>query len=469
MPRSFDVKARYVRIMAGLPAGFVGRLSWQYVGTLIGVLTGFAYSIVAARILGVTSFGIIALTTAITTLFMPFLHTNMRDYLVRYLTLHIARGETSDVRDLAVKALLFNLVSSLIYCTAMFAAASFLARFWSQGTLVAQAIPFAAAAVAGQIYITDAAYGTLRVYNRVQTIAWVQIGLGIVRLASTWIALAYFHVGVVGVIAVSASAYIGAGVVLIVAAAYVLRNEGVLDRIALPSRHAFWPDVEQWGFLRRNYLANLFAIPTKDLDVNILGLFVMIESVGIYRMAKNFVGILWSMTDPIHLVLYPEYSRYWHINAYREIRHLTLTLILVLGVSAIVVLISSSFVVPYFITLFAGHAFAPSGRLYIEMIFSIIIWLPLMWYNPLFLAAGRNDISLKSAYLGGAVSIVVYVAAGRYFGLTGMAIAYSVNIVILVGLQSVLGWRSGVLKTAFRGTPPLPSGGRSSDDQVGEG
>ena len=48
------------------------------------------------------------------------------------------------------------------------------------------------------------------------------------------------------------------------------------------------------------------------------------------------------------------------------------------------------------------------------MITSVIIWFPLAWVHPLFLASGRNEVSLRAAVVHSIVSTALYVSLGDW-------------------------------------------------------
>jgi hypothetical protein len=299
--------------------------------------------------------------------------------------------------------------------------------------------------------LTDGLFGALRVFNRVRDIAVLQIVAAMARLAVTWFLLFRFHVGLPGILAAGACCYFAAFLATLAIATRQLSRQ--LPCAAHLSFQGFF-NPEQRKFIFHNYLTYLYAIPARDLDINILGLFVTIEAVGIYRMAKNFVALLWTVTDPIHIVLYPEYARLWSRHAQVEIRALTLRLMAALTGLAVIVFVAGWLIVPPVIIVFAGPTFAGSGPLYIYMAISILFWLPQKWLPPLLLAAGRADVNMKAAFSSGLVGLASYVFLGRLYGASGVAWSYTLNMVLLVTLQLVWGWRAGVVGYALgRNTP----------------
>ena len=61
--------------------------------------------------------------------------------------------------------------------------------------------------------------------------------------------------------------------------------------------------VKERGLILSLYSSSIASIPQKEMDIFFFGIFTKPETVGIYRMAKNFTVALWAIVDGLVLLL----------------------------------------------------------------------------------------------------------------------------------------------------------------------
>lgn len=440
---------------ADMPQGFLGRLTWQYAGTIATVAAGFAYSIVLARYLGVTLYGTMALVIAAATVLSQFFQADMRDFLIWEMTAAMELEQPARAANALAKAIAINLFLSITFCFVVWLFAGLLGSIWSSQDKVAIFLPLAAINVAAQLMLTDGLYGALRVFEKVSQIAVIQIIIATARLAVVGISLSLFNIGLGTILLLSGACYLLGALVIGFIVVKHTHTELKAPITLMGVRWWQFPP-NQRKYILHNYLTYLYALPGRDLDINLLAIFAPLEAVGVYRMAKNFVGLLWTATDPIHLVLYPEYARLWSQQAWQNLSTFTRRLIVLLAMAAIALFAISCAIVPPVIVFFAGRQFAPSGMLFIFMATSILFWLPQKWLPPLLLAAGRADINMKAAFGSGLLGIGIYWFLGHRYGTVGIAWSYSINLTLLVLMQFAWAWRAGIAQRALK--RPAPAG-----------
>jgi O-antigen/teichoic acid export membrane protein len=285
-----------------------------------------------------------------------------------------------------------------------------------------------------QVGLTDALTGVLRAMNHVRDLAFILAITAVIRLTCTWLGLEFFAAGINEVLFISAASLAIGAIAYFVVTLLRLSKETTID-LSVIKINQFIRKHRPALFIRRNYFINLLSLPTKDLDTFVLGMFATLDSIGIYRVAKNFVNVIWAISDPLHLVIYPELARLWNTNTRGEIRQFLRTISAGLIVMTFAVVVIGYVAVPMVIERLVGPEFEDSGRLFLIMMASVVIWLPLVWVHPIFLASGRNELSLRAAIIHSFVSAGLYISFGYIATTTGIAIAYSLSLALISLLQ----------------------------------
>ena len=94
--------------------------------------------------------------------------------------------------------------------------------------------------------------------------------------------------------------------VIVIALAYKFWNDSYSGTIRICLHQMWYRIVETRRYIFSNLGISLSDFLVRDLDVAITGAFVSVESVGIYKMSKNVVSMMWRIVDLFFLVLMPE-------------------------------------------------------------------------------------------------------------------------------------------------------------------
>lgn len=438
----------------GLNRDFVRNVAWQYVATATTVVVGFSYSMMTARWLGAAEYGLISLGTAFVSTVFQLLDFRINETVVRYFTDLWERNDRSRSVALIKAALLVNSLTCFVTGLVMTGlAVTIAARIVHDARGGMILLVCSAGIVVGSLG-NSVALAILRVFGRFKLSAVVSVTALLAKFVLTAVALIWLSFGAVGVLAVGAFCSVCANSVLLFLAARELH-----ERLGFQ-----WPDAplrslrpmlnEMFRFARNNYLVSILSIPTKDLDVNLLGQFGSLEQVGTYRVAKNFMSAIWALSDPAFYVVYPELARFWSRRAFDSIRQFLKRLSFLAGVSGIGLFILAVTTVPTVINLTLGNEYGESGRIFTILCWGILVWMPLLWVNPLALAAGRSDISLKAGLMSAIVSVISYIILIPTFGVTGAAItnAFGGTLGVFGGL--IMLSLNGILRAQQSGMLP---------------
>lgn len=103
------------------------------------------------------------------------------------------------------------------------------------------------------------------------------------------------------------------------------------------------------------------------------------------------------------------------------------------------------FAVPPTIVLSLGEEFAAGGSVFRWMIWCVLVWMPLLWVNPLLMAAGRANLFFRATLVASATTLLLDLLLIPRFGAHGAAFAYAAGVLAspLAGIW--LARRAGII------------------------
>ena len=183
--------------------------------------------------------------------------------------------------------------------------------------------------------------------------------------------------------------------------------------------------------IKNLYFTSLLNIPQKELDVSILSFFVPSESIGIYRMAKNFMVALWAFVDGIVLLVFPEIVKFSEKKHWLKLFDL-LKKVTVYGFLFSLTVFSMVWcLLPFFIDVFLSEEFTGAYQLALIMFAGAFIWLPLCWAYPVAISISDSKSILNSSIFCGITSTILYFIFLPVYGLIGSAVIYTLSPAVL--------------------------------------
>lgn len=438
-----------------MPEGFLRNVGWQYGGTAASSAVHFLYTLLVARALGVTQFGLIALALGVAALVSQFAILRQREMTIRYIVRF--REENDFPRMLAtVKlSLLLDLGSG---ATAFLI--TMLLSPWVAGHVLRDAngvliIALAALAYVAQNLSADTALALLRVFSRFGLLAAVEVSGATFKLLAALGVVYGLHWGVLGVLAVLVATNLLVNLTLLALALRELRRfipiraDAPLSLIAPHGR-------EIRRFLTHIYIASIPNLAWADMDITLVGYFVSKEAAGVYKIAKSCTVALGQVADAVFLAVYPELATLWTRKAIDRLRAFVRRLTLVTATTAVVLYGTAFFAAPWAIALLMRSEYAGAGRLFRLMGWGMMLWAPLLWVGPLLAAAGRTDVMLRASLESSVIVVGLYLVAVPLFGAAGAALVYALSTPILVALMFWLGRRAGVIFPSSVASPVSP-------------
>jgi PST family polysaccharide transporter len=173
-------------------------------------------------------------------------------------------------------------------------------------------------------------------------------------------------------------------------------------------------------------LDGLRKVATDKADVVILGIFVNIYSVGLYKMGKQLATYVSRLTNPIYSAIYPALANLYHESGGEYIPKfvgsITRWMIVAMVISITLLLSISGTLVPL---AFGKEYIAALPIFYIIMLMHI--WLTLIWAPGLMLTLGKARQLMSINLISAVVMIVSLFVLAPVWGTTGAAIALVTN------------------------------------------
>lgn len=292
---------------------FAHNIRWQFVANGSQALLGGAYLIVLGRFLGPAEFGIFSAVTALVSVIGLLLEMRLQEVVARdFCHLDDASPASSPHALHLVDLFVLETVSRLLPGLALVLLSGLLARGIKLAPASTGLLALAAAGFVLSKSGSSVSNGLLRVLGRTDLIAGCMAADWGLRLIVSAAAALAWHLDVPLAlwIALAAGALcngtqvwlacreFGARIAPIGLAGWTLR--GALERLRGARR-----------LIASNLGVSASDLMAKDLDVAMISGLLSAEKVGLYKMAKSFVQVLWRAIDPFYIAIMPEVQKLW--------------------------------------------------------------------------------------------------------------------------------------------------------------
>ena len=410
-------------------------LRWQYVASAAQGLLGGANILLLGKILGAQAFGSFSLITAFVATAALFCEARMQEIVVR--TFH-SLGEHPNGENLPNNASLklrdyfmFETLTRIFPAVVLVVAAPWLIAGY--GISVENTVLVITAAV-GFVFAKSGngtAVGLLRVMDQANLIAaGMTVDWGI-RLFFSLI-LAFFNQ-----LTVASALLITLVSPVIVNFWYIGKARQIFNDHTVDVAKPVWHFSGMFGRLKEDTKLisaqiglSISDFMAKDLDIVIISTSLTLDKVGIYRIAKYLVQIVWKMIDPFYLALLPEVQRLWTAQRIDELKILLLrSSIQLFAIAALSVLAMIAGINTIGVR-FLGAQYAELPQLVLQMSGWLLICGPLIWGGTLAFAIRRPEITLIGSMIGSAVGLTLFFLLVPIMALSGAAIAWSATLIV---------------------------------------
>jgi O-antigen/teichoic acid export membrane protein len=351
--------------------------------------------LVTGRALGVTDYGVLALTYSYARAVGLFLGFQSWQPLIKYGAELAGKEHLGDYRSLLKFGLAVDISAALLSYVAAVGFALLFGPLAGIGQNAIQQVVIYSTVLLFQINGFPTA--VLRLAGRFRLVAYASVVGGVVRLALCFggllvgAGLGYF------VLAWTVSQVVGA-VVLLCLALMETRRQGVRQLITAPLRGVTKRFPGLMSFTIGANAELTVRSSASELDTLLVGAFTEPASAGLYHMAKRLGRLALQVGAQVQAVLYPDVARLWAQGDLAMFRRTVLQAEFMLAVFGLATLACTVLGVQLVLDWTLGPEFAGAGPLAMVQMIAVAISLSGSGLRTALLAMGRQLVVLKIAF-----------------------------------------------------------------------
>jgi O-antigen/teichoic acid export membrane protein len=415
-----------------LPIKFYKNFSWQFFSSLVIVITGFLYSIIICKILGIYYFGLLSLAMSFSQLVLRFLEAPVLEASTKYISFFIQEKKIDEMLATIKLSLSIELLMGTVGMIFLLSTISLAPNTLLKNDNAFYVILLAGMAILFANVFSFTSLSFFRVVDDYKTPAIIRIIGQLFNLFGAIFILKNTSYGILGVLYIEILTRFSVTFFLVYKMLSIMKKSGYgsLFQSKIKILNKYYK--EMFAFVKNTYFSSLSAIPSRELDINILGYFVSLEVIAAYQIAKRFMQALDVFTDTLFAIIYPEIARLWANKAFSEIQtFIKISYYSILPVTFIIYF-SITFSFPLIINILFSNVFNNAIIYFHLMSWSIFLRYPFVWIPCVSWAAGRTDLNLKSAIISGLLTIMLFSLTIPFFGGYASAIIFTMSYPLLL-------------------------------------
>lgn len=221
------------------------------------------------------------------------------------------------------------------------------------------------------------------------------------------------------------------GVLINIFALYVLKKKELLGFVKVKLKF----DREFFKFTCLTNINSSLDIPVQYFDNLLIGKMLSLEQLGIYKICKTVAVVLDKVGTPIYQTLYPYFCEAVARHEKREMFKKFITVSGLLGVACLFMIIGLNVIGFYLFAQFFSELvwkYKFEINLYVLMKSLGTMFIAV---HPLFLALGYIKIETRIIFLANLIYAAVLFPMIKYYGLTGVIIAYGVQVALIICMK----------------------------------
>ena len=436
--------------------GFLARLSGhpgdstvirQRLGSIAHLLTGnvtnavimLIGTVVAARTLGASTYGVFALVLTVCRISERLLRFESWQPLIRFVAQEEISGDPQRRSQLFLYGLLLDV------CSAVLAAILAIAGGYALMPLLnlqPEHLPLIAIyAVAISVNIRGMPTAALRLSGQFRTMAYVQIFSSLLRLSLASLAL-IFKADLLTFVLIWTAAQMIDSLLFLWLGFRALTSLGIPNplRAELRGMTAKFPSFMKFAW-STNISSGLRTL-TQEADTLLVGAMAGTAAAGFYHIAKRMAKVAQQVGDMVQAVLYPDMARLWARSEIASFRHLVGRIQLALAAVGLALLGACWLIGNWLINVFFGKEFAATYPLLIAQLIAVILIMHAAPSRSALLAMNRPGLILLVAVLSTGLFFAVAFVAMPIYGAIGANFAH-IAFAALTALALDFAWWRG--------------------------
>jgi len=407
--------------------------SWLFGGkSASGIFTAIQ-TVIVARMLGVTDYGLLTLVIAYISVLNMFFDLKVWETATKYIGTYLERGETDKTRSMIKLSYILDIGSGIIAFVIAILSAKLISTY-----IIHTPEAYVLIWIFSISLFIDTANSTsdaiLRVFDRFKSIAFINSIQKLFRLLVV-VALLFAGFGIKGVLY---------GFILASFAGFAIRMWFVLKTLYEKDLEGWlsadlgiirseWREI-LWFLVNTSFIATLKTGNERYLGVMILGYFTGKDAVAYYKIASTVASTMNKVVDPLYEAIYPELVKFTSSNAIKDFKKMisktTKSLVLIIAPITVVIII---FAEPIIRIIF-GNEYMPATNALRILAVAVLIVRFTFWINPALLAMTRPGLRTVLEVIATSAYLILMFALVPSYSYVGAAFAFLGYAVLRSGL-----------------------------------
>ncbi len=407
--------------------------SWLFGGKTASGIFSAIQTVVVARILGVSDYGLLSLILAYVAVLNMFFDLKVWETATKYIGTYWETGEHDKARSMIKLSYILDIGSGVV---------AFIIAILSAKLISTYIIHSPQAYVFIWIYsislFVDTANSTsdaiLRVFDRFKNIAFINSFQKFFRLIVV-VALLYSGLGIRGVLyGFILASFVGFSVRMWLVMKTLKHNDlqGWLSADISLIRDQ-WKGIA-WFLGNTSFIATLKTGNERYLGILILGYFAGKDAVAFYKIASSVASVVNRIVDPIYEAIYPELVKLASSNTIEDFKNMikstTKSLVLIIIPIGVIIII---FAEPI-ISLVFGKDYVPATNALRILAAAVLIVRCTFWINPALLSMGRPGLRTIMGVISTFIYLVLMFLLVPGYSYMGAAFAFLGYSIVRSGL-----------------------------------
>ena len=408
-------------------------ISHLLTGNLLGTVVGMLGFLVTARALGVTDYGVLALTYSYTRAVGLLVGFQSWQPLIKYGAGLEGPEHLDDYRSLLKFGLVVDVSAALLsYLVAVGFAVLFGPLVGIGENTIEQVIIYSTVLL---FQINGLPTAIFRLAGRFRLVAYGSVVGAAVRLVLCVAGLLAGSGLLYFVVAWTLSQVIGSVVVLALALLEI-RRQGMRGLISAPLRGVTKRFKGLLSFTMGSNVELTVRSSASEFDTLLVGAFASPADAGLYHIAKRLGRLVLQVGVQVQAVLYPDVARLWAKGDLTMFRRAVLQTEIMLAAFGLVLVVCTTFAIQPVLDLMVGAEFKGAGPLAIVQMIAVAVTLSGSALRTALLATGRQLSVLKTVVVS---TLMFHATALTMIPLIGAMGANIANVVMgIVGLAGLM-------------------------------
>ncbi len=423
--------------------------SGDFVSALLGVLT---FS-VSARALGTEKLGILILIDAYVRIVDKLINFQSWQFMIKYGSDALERGDSEGFKGLVKLGTLVDIFTALLGCAVSIGLAAWVGKWQNWPPEIIRFAVIYSLIVAFDV--AGVPTGILRIFDKFKLFSVQKsICASIKFIGALWAWIAGY--GLQGFVWVWMATEIFDYLSLTVMGWIEMHRRGypAFWKAPLHGLRKRYPGI--WGFLISTNLTGSVKVGFREFDILIVGKFLSLTDVSLYKLAKKLCASLDRLTNPLFQSLYPELAKLWAQRDFKNFRGTVRHMTYIMSGLSLAMWVFFIFFGHQVILLMAGREFIDSYSVTVWYLLANGIAIGTLPLSPMILAMGRANLNFWIQFIPTLIYFPVLFWMIVTWNLNGAGYAY----IIYHGLRALLQYwviRRHLLPSLTVSAPPLPS------------